>query len=811
MNEDTLARARHQFADPPREYGVMPFWFWNDDLDEESLIRQINEFHAKGFGGFIPHARVGLSRRVGYLTDEYFHLLRLCVVEAARLGMKVVLYDEGSYPSGSAQGRVVAENPEYAARCLIHVDREIEGPASGFWRPNPGRALKDELVCVVLARQIAPHTLDPETFSLLEADAHEVVRYDVGEGTWRIVSCWNVFSGGAIRGVFAEEEDGHALAPAAGDILNPDAVAAFIRATHDAYYDHLKHYFGTTIVAMFTDEPSVMGRGPRRGPDPRPFTDGFLDDLSDVWDQDVRLWLPALWYDCGERGTAFRATYKRAVEERLGRVFYQAQHDWCEKHGIALTGHPATSDDLGSLRYFQWPGQDMVWRYVEPGKPSALEGQHSVAAKGPGSVAAIDERPRNTSEVLGAYGWNLTLDETKWLFDWHLVRGNNTFFPHACFYSIRGRRAYESEPDIGAHNVWWPYFGLIGDYVRRASWLLSDGVQVNEVAVLTDPHSVAWRAAKVLYQNQIGFVYTDDAALARATVAGNVLRLGSQDIKAVVLDPPVEPSPGVRRVLTTFRKAGGLLIEKWDDNSLLTDLKAGLEPDIAWPGAPTLRALHYRRSGLDIWLLVNEGETAIEGDASVRGTGLLEIWDPLLGTTRVCPSQSSAGRTMAHLRLERRQALALVLDPTSRPVDNARTEPVPGEIVLQANGPWRARDACGRVVDVVCPGDWAQQKGWELYSGTLTFRTEFTLTPELAERAVFLDLGEVGDIAEVTLNAESVGVRAWAPYILAVDGLCRSGENGLVVRVTNSMDNAYNGSQRPSGLLGPITMRAGRL
>jgi hypothetical protein len=44
------------FADPPREFGITPFWFWNDDLDEAELVRQIRAFHAKGFGGFIPHA-----------------------------------------------------------------------------------------------------------------------------------------------------------------------------------------------------------------------------------------------------------------------------------------------------------------------------------------------------------------------------------------------------------------------------------------------------------------------------------------------------------------------------------------------------------------------------------------------------------------------------------------------------------------------------------------------------------------------------------------------------------------------------------
>src|SRR5262245_50449411 len=355
------------FVDPPREFGIMPFWFWNDDLDEAELVRQIRAFHAKGFGGFVPQARIGLSRRVGYLTAEFFRLMRIAVAEAARLGMKVVLYDEGSYPSGSAQGQVVAENPAYAARCLIALQLPIKGPARGYWRPNPGRALSDELVCVVLGRESAPNVLDPASLTCLDVQPPELVRYDVPGGDWRLIAIWNVYSGGTIRGVFAEEEDRHASAPPAGDLLNPEAVACFLRHTHDQYYAHLKEHFGRTVVGMFTDEPMLLGRGARRGPDPWPFTGGFLDSLQPSWDGDVRLWLLALWLDCGPRTAEFRQIYTRAVYTRLERVFYGAQSQWCHAHGIALTGHPAESNELQPLRQFQWPGQDMVWRWVIPG------------------------------------------------------------------------------------------------------------------------------------------------------------------------------------------------------------------------------------------------------------------------------------------------------------------------------------------------------------------------------------------------------------------------------------------------------------
>lgn len=162
------------------------------------MLRQIAEFHAKGFGGFLIHPRVGLSRRVGYLTDEYFRLVKVVVAEAARLGMKVVLYDEGSYPSGSAQGQVVAENPAFAARCIIAQQKKVSGPAHGYWHPNPGRGLSDELLAVIAVREIAPELFDPDSLIELPIQSPELAHYNLPAGDWRLIAIWHVYSGGTI-------------------------------------------------------------------------------------------------------------------------------------------------------------------------------------------------------------------------------------------------------------------------------------------------------------------------------------------------------------------------------------------------------------------------------------------------------------------------------------------------------------------------------------------------------------------------------------------------------------------------------------
>jgi hypothetical protein len=809
-------RQLNEFQDPPREFGMMPFWFWNDDLDEREIRRQVHEFHAKGFGGFIPHARIGLSRRIGYLTEEFFRLMRVATREAERLGMYVVLYDEGSYPSGSAQGRVVAENPDYASRCLIPVTYKIEGPARGYWRPNPGRAMKDRLVSAVLARETSENTLDPHSAMSLEPLDHDVLHYDVPEGSWRIVTAWNVFSGGTIRGVFEEDDEGHALAPAAGNLMDDDAVACFVRHTHDQYYKHLPEYFGSTIVGMFTDEPSPLGKGARRGPNPKAYTDGLLDDVADEWGEDPEHCLPALWFDCGPETSAFRDAYQRAVKRRVERVFYAAQSEWCEQHGIALTGHPAQSDEMGALSYFQWPGQDMVWRYVEPNALSALEGQHSVAAKGASSAASIAERRRNAAECFGAYGWHLTLDEVKWLLDWHLVRGNNLFFSHAAFYSIRGRRAFESEPDIAIHNVWWRHFGLLGDYTRRVCWAMTDGTHVCDVAVLTDANAIGWKASSELLTSQVDFVYVDSIALGGADVhadgADARLCVGPHELPLVVVDADYDPSEDDLDALAAFEAAGGAVVRGWETGSLGRQVRGAHAPDVLWDGGPDLRVRHYRKEEADWYLLVNEGEDELGGAITLRAQGGLESWDPLTGEARPWGAVAEAAGTATCILLPRRGSILLRVGDGESSLD-ASLVVVPGDVVLAEITGWEAHDEDDASAGAPCLGDWAHTPGLETFSGTLRYSAEFELSQAQVDAARFLDLGSVGDIAEAFVNGRRVGVAAWAPYVIALeagpDGELVEGANRVEVHVTNSMANEYDGKQMPSGLMGPVTLLRG--
>jgi hypothetical protein len=78
---------------------------------------------------------------------------------------------------------------------------------------------------------------------------------------------------------------------------------------------------------------------------------------------------------------------------------------------------------------------------------------------------------------------------------------------------------------------------------------------------------------------------------------------------------------------------------------------------------------------------------------------------------------------------------------------------------------------------------------------------------------VFLDLGEVGEVAQAWLNGTSLGTRICRPYVFDATSAIRSGENKLRIEVTNTLvytlkdDFSRYINQNPSGLVGPVRLR----
>ncbi|MCX6622945.1 MAG: glycosyl hydrolase [Acidobacteria bacterium] len=72
------------------------------------------------------------------------------------------------------------------------------------------------------------------------------------------------------------------------------------------------------------------------------------------------------------------------------------------------------------------------------------------------------------------------------------------------------------------------------------------------------------------------------------------------------------------------------------------------------------------------------------------------------------------------------------------------------------------------------------------YSGSALYDTTFTLSEVPKGERLLLDLGQVGLAAEVWINNQKAGERAWRPYELDITRFARAGVNHLRVRVANS-------------------------
>jgi hypothetical protein len=61
------------------------------------------------------------------------------------------------------------------------------------------------------------------------------------------------------------------------------------------------------------------------------------------------------------------------------------------------------------------------------------------------------------------------------------------------------------------------------------------------------------------------------------------------------------------------------------------------------------------------------------------------------------------------------------------------------------------------------------------------------------QKSLFLQLGDLAEIAEVTLNGKRLGLVWLPPYRIDVSGVLRAGKNKLEVKVANLWANRLNG------------------
>ena len=548
-------KAFENFTSPGAEFRGKPFWAWNGRMDPDELRRQIRVMHRMGLGGFFMHSRVGLA--TPYLSDEWFECVDACIDEAEKCSMEAWLYDEDRWPSGAAGG-LVTRNPKYRMRRLEM--RVLDKASAVKW--------DDDCLAVVVGR-VDDTTLTharavPRGSRPRPAEGESIIEF---RRALTQPSSWY---------------NGYTYL----DTMNREAVREFIRVTHETYRRRCGKHFGGRVPGIFTDEPNYFEDGYdsiRRVP----WTDALPAVFKQRYGYDLLQHLPELFFDVdGETISRVRWNFYDCATELFVDAFARQIGEWCERNGLAHTGHVLAEETLAQQTHAVGNAMRFYEHMQAPGMDLLTE-SHRIydVAKQVSSVARQFDRKWRLTETYGCTGWDFSLAGHKALGDWQVALGINLRCQHLAWYTMEGEAKRDYPACISYQSPWWESYRTVEDYFARILGVMTQGKEVRDLLVI-HPIESAWtvfgtvglhhpvitacqkgmgKVRDSLLEAHIDFDYGDEDILARhASIsrAGGetTLKVSKATYRAVVVPPMVTIRSSTLALLKRFRRAGGVVV-----------------------------------------------------------------------------------------------------------------------------------------------------------------------------------------------------------------------------------------------------------
>jgi hypothetical protein len=561
---------RENFSEPPLEMGIVPFWFWNGELEEEEMEWQLREYYDKGVRSIFIHGRMGL--KVGYLSDTWFERVKFAVAKAKEIGIDTWIYDEMDWPSGTAERQVIDAYPHVAQRYLDLVALHIDGPLFTFLEAQDSRYVNTGPAQAVAAYGVRTeqfHHGIEETVDLNKNLSFEnTVPWEAPEGKWTLM-------------YFLEKE-----APWYIDTLNPESTERFLELTHEKYKAAVGDEFGKTVPGFYTDEPAMYYFQVGMQNHVVPWSRQMFKIFRERRGYDLKPYLPALYADMGEQTAQIRYDFWHSLTEQYEETYYKRIADWCHENGTLFTGHLLFEELLrlqarceGNLfrylRHMDVIGVDHL--YPKIGSPS--EPAEHVALKIGSSAAHHYGSARLLCESMGGTYWDCTLERMKWMANWEYVLGVNLFNNHGYHYSIEGERKRDWPPSQFYHHTWWEHYPQFTDYMARLSHILSGGRHVAKALVLY-PITSIWtnfvpqnrdavsavieqdfnHLTDALLRLHYDFDYVDEDILADATVEDGKIKIRDEAFEVFILPPMTHMKPSTFEQVRRLVASGGSVI-----------------------------------------------------------------------------------------------------------------------------------------------------------------------------------------------------------------------------------------------------------
>lgn len=447
-------------------------------------------------------------------------------------------------------------------------------------------------------------------------------------------------------------------------------------------------------------------------------------------------------------------------------------------------------------------------------------------------------------------------------------------------------QAYFAGTHINPNVTWWDKADAFFSYLNRSQFLLQQGLSVADVLHFYGENVPGFVRLKNDFPagDVTGYGYdviNAEALAARVLVKdGRLVLPEGTSYRVLSLPPSGTYGVAVLRKVAELAEAGativgprpeapiGLLSDKdqrefdqlvaklWGDNGplreitpreALADTPADFDFTLAdgaatadERGNPVLDYFHRRTDGAEVYFLANRTAEPVTAECVFRVAGAAPaIWDPVTGGIAAVKSYTIGDETTRlPLRLEAEQAVFVVFQgERAKTLERNDGPNVPDvEPVEALAAPWTVRfdpkrGGPAEPVTMESLSDWSQSDdpAVRYYSGTATYAAEWAPSAEslaaVKKGRLWIDLGDVKNVASVRLNGKELGVAWTPPYRVELAGELLA-KNKLEIEVINLWPNRLIGdaalpeSERitrtnitkfqpdtpllPSGLLGPV-------
>lgn len=392
------------------------------------------------------------------------------------------------------------------------------------------------------------------------------------------------------------------------------------------------------------------------------------------------------------------------------------------------------------------------------------------------------------------------------------------------------------------HDTWAEHAKPWVDYMSRSSFMLQQGRYVADVAYYygQDANVTALFSSE---QPRVPFLYSYDYVNPDALLNkfeyknGRLVTPSGMEYKMLALDANTRRMtlPELRLICKWVREGLTVCGEKPvsslsrndDDNefkALADELwsgkyanvytmgvaetlkKIGVEPDFNCQRMDSVRFVHRRMDGCEIYWVNNRSFQPHVLDASFRVSGLKpQRWNPETGAISDVAYEQRDGRTWITMPMQggeasfivfRGKADESVLAKEQTNVRKTLCDWWPAWKVIFENG---QVDPSVIVVDSLMSYTESSMEGIKYYSGSAIYRNSFRLkASDLRSGRIILSLGSVGCIAEVSVNGKYMGQLWHSPYEIDITEAVRKGDNQLEVEVVNMWRNRIIGDRQPS-------------